>query len=188
MQKRVSIIIPTVTGREQDYNRLYDALDFPRDMRIHEVIIVKDRDTCGEAWQLGVNNAMGEYVVCLADDLCPIGTKWIDRAIEAWDIGWCPVPKIWTMPSGEIESAGVWRQHFPHGTEVPTTTIPFCKTDFWQGKYVMPNMHYATDNLFADWCKSEGRIPRVVEGFNFTHWWSPVKRKPHPNDFSAEKR
>lgn len=173
----LSVIIPTVTGREIYLERL---LDFLGDTPGLEIIVIANRPNCGEAWQLGIEQASGEFATCLADDLCPRIHTWHTLAMEAWDKGWCPVPRIWTMPSGEIESAGVWRQHFPHGTIVPMSTVPFCRTDFWKGRHIMPQVHYESDHVFSNWCKDEGRKCRVVEGFDFNHYWASEKRHPAP--------
>lgn len=146
-------------------------------IRIH---IIKDRSTCGEAWQVGVDQTETDWVCCLADDLCPRKPFWWLGALQMWSEGHVPVPLIWTQPSGEIESAGVWRKHFDHNTVVPMTTIPFCETSFWKGRYIMPNIHYRSDILFSEWCMGEGREPRVCEGFEWDHWWGQPGRQANP--------
>ncbi len=66
----ISVVIPTVTGREDFFERCVYAYEHNTANPI-ELIIYKDLPTCGRGWIKGAEDATGDYVHFTADDLEP---------------------------------------------------------------------------------------------------------------------
>lgn len=64
----ISVVIPTVAGREHSLERCLAAYRATADV---ELIVLADRQTCGVAWQEGIEQATGDYLHLSADDLEP---------------------------------------------------------------------------------------------------------------------
>ena len=57
----ISVIVPTVVGREDHYARCVAAYERTAGDRI-EIITIRDRPTCGLAWNEGAAQAKGDAV------------------------------------------------------------------------------------------------------------------------------
>lgn len=168
----ISIIVPTIPGRERHLERCIAAYDAFTDE--FDLIVVVGKPTCGEAWAEGGAKAKGDYLHFSADDLEP-HEGWSEPAIKCVESGKLPCPRIYT-PAGAIESCGQWGADQGDGTETNIARIPFFSRKQWElGGWVIP-MHYYTDN----WVWHRGQqlaIPTVVcHGYEFTHHYASEGR------------
>ena len=169
----ISIVIPTISGREKYLAQCIDAYDrFTRDC---EMIVLKDRATCGEVWAEGGEMAKVDYLHFSADDLEP-HEDWWEPAVRAVKDGKLPCPRIY-QPNGALESCGAWGTEMPDGTETNIARIPFLGREQWDhGNWILDS-HYYTDN----WIWHRGQqlgIPTIVtHGYDFTHYYASEGRK-----------
>src|SRR4051794_37075851 len=100
----ITVVIPTVTGREDDLARCIDAY---LTRSVHDVTVVtfKDLPTCAEGWNAGADVAAGDYLHFSADDLEP-ANGWDVAAIAAVDAGFLPAPRI-VNQHGRLDSCGL---------------------------------------------------------------------------------
>jgi len=168
----ISIVIPTITGREHHLARCVDAYDsFTDDC---EMIVLKDRPTCGEVWAEGGEMASGDYLHFSADDLEP-HEGWWEPAVRCVKEGKLPCPRIY-RPDGSLESCGAWGTDQPDGTETNIARIPFLSREMWERGGWILRAHYYTDNWI--WMRGqELGIPTVVcHGYEFTHYYASEGR------------
>lgn len=170
----VSVVIPTVTGREQSLARCQAAYlaTVPTWLQL-ELLVELDRPTCGEAWARGAERATGDYLHFTADDLEP-HPGWWEPAIAAADGSVLPAPVVY-WPDGRVQSDEGIEDWAP----AAMTRVPFCSrrqwrwlapVGFWEGA------HYYTDNAFSLHGRRAGCEIRVRTGYAFTHRMASVGR------------
>jgi hypothetical protein len=163
---KISIVVPTVEGREDHLERCLDAYTHRSNSAI-ELIVIKDEATCGIAWQKGAEQATGEYLHFTADDLEP-ALAWDLRARHAAQDGIIPMPLI-VGPDNHVEPLGPNTQG--------CTRIPFCTMEQWDvGIGPMIPLHYYTDNWFSKRAAQAGLLLREVRGYTFKHHWAQPAR------------
>jgi len=163
----ISIIIPTVDGREAHYERCVNAYE-NRTEDEFEIITIRNRTTCGIAWQDGAELAKGLYIHFTADDLEPC-LEWDTPAREVADAGYLPAPTIFTRDTGIEERIGITPDGF-------FTRIPFCTREQWEKIGPMIPIHYFTDNYFS-WRGQQAGIETVLAPtYAFKHHWAEPRR------------
>lgn len=180
----VLIVIPTVDGREDNLDNClshYGATLGEKSYRAKwDVCVIRNRDTCGEAWNYGAKIARNEgfeYVHMTADDLIP-HPGWYECAVETVETGYIPSALIYS-PDGAVESHGTWKDRHEDWTEVPQTLIPFCRTEDWID---IPNIHYYSDNAVSSMLKYQGYTIMAREEYAFTHYMAQPGRKGPARD------
>lgn len=157
----VSIVIPTIAGRESDFARAaaaYERLTAPGCI---EWIVELDHPTCGAAWNAGAARATGTYLHFTADDLEPMTAAWLPAAAAACEQGYVPL--------GIVQEPGLK----PIGRDFPR--VPFCRREWW---IPVPPIHYFSDNAFGALVGRAGHPGLVADGYDFYHHRSLVGRKP----------
>lgn len=152
----VSVIIPTVDGREDDLGRCLAGLaNQPFDQ---EIIILRNRATCGEAWAEAVAGCHGNYIWFCADDIVA-EAGFLAAMIEACDKGFCPTSCVYEgdmlLQSAGIEGMDCYRPEvLTDWMEVSHTTTPFMNREQWA--YYTPDdwamlaeLHYCSDMLHS---------------------------------------
>jgi hypothetical protein len=182
---KISVVIPTIKGREHHLERCLAAYRDRSELAL-EVLIMRDLETCGRAWNLGAMVAEGEYLHLTADDLEPhIG--WDHAAVEACERGQIPAPEIHSErgalapddPGLPIESSGGYWDRRLADWEITMNTcvVPFCRTRDWEGNIgPVLEAHYYTDNYFTDQCRRSGLEVVVRRAYAFTHHWAKEGR------------
>lgn len=165
----ISVIIPTVEGREESLERCVDAYAKHTEVDL-EIIVIENLPTCGEAWQMGADQAAGDYIHFSADDLEPL-EGWSKEAIIAADEGLLPAPTIYG-PSGDVEELG--------GATIGCTRIPFCTREQWGKIGPMIPAHYYTDNYFTSCGVAAGYTVVEIPTYAFSHHWAMAGRYGPP--------
>ena len=169
----IFIVCPTVTGREDTYQRCVDAYE-NRTEDSFEIITILDRPACGIGWQEGAEIALEhgarpeDYLHFTADDLEP-ALGWDIEARPSADLGILPAPKIFNGFSKVEEHIGVVPDGF-------FTRIPFCTFKQWENIGPMIPIHYYTDNYFSWRGLQAGYQTLGVPSYAFLHHWAQVKR------------
>jgi hypothetical protein len=166
---KITVVIPTVSGRETDLARCLDAY---RTRSVHDVypVTFKDLGTCAEGWNNGARFAKGDYLHFSADDLEP-HEGWDVAAIEAVDAGFLPAPRI-VNPAGKLDYCGVHGVEMEDWAPVQMSVIPFMPMRLWEQVGPVPSIHYFSDN-YVSWRAAREGWPTVVRrAFSFTHHWA----------------
>lgn len=156
---RVSIVIPTMPGREDELDRTIAAYKSRTSIEI-EWLIEHDHPTCAAGWNAGAARATGEILHMGADDLEPTSDLWLPAAVAAIERG-C-IPLGWVTE----DEIGRFGRDFAR--------VPACQRDWWRD--VPPELHYYSDNWFGDQMARDGHTATAVDGFVFYHRRSMVGR------------
>lgn len=172
----LTVVIPTVDGREDHYERCFNAYAnrTPKDWPI-EIITVRNENSCGNAWQKGAEVATGRLLHFTADDLEPLDGWWIGAA-HAIENEQFPAPRLLNA-DGSLYGAYPWGDP-PDGTPVAMSVIPFFRRDLWSKiGPMLPDHHYYTDNWVSWRAERAGlRITYQGSSYAFVHHWAQAKR------------
>lgn len=174
---KVSVIIPTVTGREASLQRTIDGYRATATAQL-ELLVVRDRPSCGHAWNEAAAAASGEYLHVTADDLVP-HPGWLDAALVCLEDGAVPSPWLdlpWGGTDGEVG---------PDGGDARMTPLPFLRTHDWPG---LPDIGYWSDYAVSDRLLKDGHRIRWCHGYRFTHHRvQDAARRRHEARFMADR-
>lgn len=180
MTPLVSIILPTITGRE-------DLLDVTRKAYEEtvegeaEILVVRERPTIGEAWNAGAESAEGEYLLLGADDLVPFPGA-VEAGIEAAADGIYPSPWI-TNPDGSTVARGslgggmVLTAETPERTVCNSSPIPLLRSTAWQDVGPSIPAHYYADDYLGWAARAKADLDvRMIGAYRFQHLEGTIGR------------
>ncbi len=172
---KVSIILPTVQGREAVFDQVIHALDETRPAGWEfDITVPENYPTVGEAWNAGYEDADvdADYVFFLIDDLEP-HPGWAETAARTVDAGYIPAPRQ-EYPDGRLESCGsmgfgVLLPEAPDRTPCRNTGVFFVRPEWYELVGAFLPIHYSCDD---DWSwRAALHDIRVLyrSGMRFTH-------------------
>lgn len=162
----ISVIIPTIAGREHHLERCLDAYQ-RNTARPFEVIVVSDRPTCGIAWNDGLADARGDYLHLSADDLEP-HPGWDDAAVACVERGQLPCPRI-VNADGTLQSCGDRAKEAATGSMCDVARVPFFPRLLLDAVFPIIATHYMTDYWVTARAERAGWPTVVVREMCFTH-------------------
>jgi len=169
----ISIVIPTVTGREHWLQKCVASCE--RTVPNLELIVVSGKSSCGEAWQGGVMQASGDYVLFCADDI-ELHDNWLQAACQVVDNGFVPAPVIYNTDGSLQSCGGSWERMEPDGNKTDFSRVPFASKELIAQIGPIPPLHYYSDNWFTAKARRLGFDPVVCYGFSITHHLAPEQR------------
>lgn len=171
----ISIVIPTVSGREDHYARCVQAYTDLADGNYHlEIITEVDHPAVGMAWQAGAMRAQGDFTHLTNDDIEPLA-GWHMPAVDAVESGFMPAPQVYG-PDGNPQSHPSPGMVSPDWTPVHMSALPFFSTAMWQEIQPLFTAHYFTDDFCSQRSERAGWPCRLRTGYAFRHWYAQHKR------------
>jgi len=165
---KLSIVIPTVDGREKSFSRCMAAYADTIPMGVEtQYLIFDNRPTCGIAWNEGIAKANGDYIHLSADDLEPL-PGWYEAAVAKCEAGFIPSPRI-LKPDGSLESCGWDALEHADGEITPFSRIPFAPREWFERMGPMLETHYMNDYYFGDLARSVGIQSIIARDYLFIH-------------------
>lgn len=161
----ISAVIPTVDGRESYLARAIASLR--ETAPIQEFLIYKNRPTCGVAWNEGIEEASGFYVLLFADDL-EAHLGWLHPALLCLGSGSLPCPRI-LNPDGTLQSCGPDAIEHENGFPSDVARVPFLPLSLAQDLYPVFENQYAGDYWITREAGKQGWPTVVVREMLFTH-------------------
>lgn len=171
----ISIVVPTIKGREQSLARCIRSYhDHRPDGEAYELIQVFDQPTCGVAWNIGYAQATGRYIHFSADDL-EAHDGWWNDALLAANNDLLVAPRI-LWPDGTLQYCGAGLEERAQGTVMTFTRIPFLSRK--QAEKITPiiETHYSTDVWVSEIGRLHGYQTVLGRGYLFTHHHDPHGR------------
>lgn len=176
---RVSIIVPTVRGREEAYEAVTTAWREQKHAD-DELVTPRDYPTVGEAWNDGAAAAKGSVLVFAIDDAIPHPGA-LDAATKAVARGVIPSPRL-LFADGTLEACGTMGMgallpECPTGTPCRSAGILAVSRPVWNEVGPFLPIHYYSDDEWT-WRAfvKAGRRCEVVREWCFTHGHHPVRR------------
>jgi len=172
---RLSIVIPTLSGREESLARCLAAYGETTSVE-HEIVVIKDRPTWPHACNEGYEQSVGEIVHFSADDLEPL-PGWHDEILPWMDShDELPAPRVYNYSVSEEN----WDNRFDgddHALTAPFTRIPIMRRDQWERIGRWPEYNYVADIWVSEKGRTMGIETRIFYSYAFVHHWSQVGRK-----------
>ena len=168
----VSVIIPTIDGREPLEELTLASLRATTSPAEVQVVIVRNQPCIGTAWNAGARAADGEFLMLAADDvLFAPGT--IDAGIEAADGGVYPAPFIINhdgTPFATGSMGGGWiLTDCADRAPVCSSQFPFLSADAWSAIGPALDLHYFADDYLAARARAAGLRVEFREDYSLIH-------------------
>ncbi len=171
---KVSIILPTVQGREQVFDKVLAAYGDIRPTGWEfDIIVPENHPTVGEAWNDGVEDALdADYVFFAIDDLEP-QPGWCQIAARTVDAGYIPVPRQ-EFADGRLESCGsmgfgMLLPEAPDRTPCRNTGVFFINPAWYEEVGEFLPIHYSCDDDWSWRAALSGHVLLYRAGMRFTH-------------------
>lgn len=181
MSHYLTIILPTVTGREGSLGRCLTSIAQHCHMD-YEVRVVRDRPTCGAAWQAGIDQGKRDGLLWLCADDIRVLPGFFEPMVEAVERGYCPTAVV-LNPDQSIQSCGINEEDRLHAPATPTDwepvrwcTTPFCSWGQWEQIGPMVPWHFSTDRYFSYRAARAGYQTVVRSAARLIHYFDPVRR------------
>jgi hypothetical protein len=175
----LSIVIPTISGREQSLARCRDAYErtAPNVMEV-EYVVVRDRKNWPAACNEGYRQARGEYLHFSADDLEPLPGWWVYSLrwlVDGYDE--LPAPKVMNHSAD-----GVWDNAVdgPDGGTPHFTRIPLMTRSQYERIGPWPEIDYGADVWLSERGRTLGIETRMFHSYAFVHHWEQHGRIDTP--------
>jgi hypothetical protein len=156
----LSIIVPTISGREDSLARCLNAYKrgSPHDA---EYIVVKDRANWPTACNEGFRQAKGNLLHFTSDDLEPFEEWWTEVLFHISEHDEFPAPKVFNHSAdGEWDNAiGPW-----------------------------PEIDYGADVWLSERGRTLGIETRMFHSYAFVHHWNQVGRIDTPERLAESDR
>lgn len=169
----LSIIVPSIDGREHWLSRALTAFKKTTPV-FYETIIIMNKPTCGIAWNEGIKQSSGDYILLSADDIEPLA-GWFEAGKEWVDKDYLPAARILNT-DGSLQSCGDTADEQLTGTPTELARVPFCSREQMEKIYPIIRCHYYTDSFFSYRGRLNNWPTIVVRDMTFYHHFAPEGR------------
>lgn len=172
----ISIVIPTIKGREVSYMRCVDAYlaTKPPDS---EVIAIENKPNWPTACNEGFRRAQGDRLHFTSDDLEPLPGWWQEALPWLDEHDELPAPKVLNHSPD-----GVWDNAVdgPDGGVPHFTRIPLMTRSQYERIGPWPEIDYGADVWLSEKARTLGIETRMIHSYAFVHHWEQVGRIDTP--------
>ncbi len=171
MRVRLSVVIPTIKGREKSLAEVVNA--YWESAPDAEIVIVRDEPSWGHACNAGYRESRGDIIHFGADDLEPL-PGWMDDVIPALlKFDELPAARVLNHSAdGPMDNAGDGADRaFVHFTRVPILT-----RDQYERIGPWPEYNYVADVWLSLKARTLGIPTRIYYSYAFVHHWSQIGR------------
>lgn len=169
---KLSVIVPTITAREQSLKRTVNAYLKTLGTVQHEIIVPCDYPSWPAACNAGGEIARGVVLHFGADDLVPCG-DWYAPCLPVIAAGELPAPPVvWNYEYGVTRGS----DDGPPGTLCRFTRVPIMSWAQYRLIGPWPELIYFADCWVSDKARFLGMETRTVAGYEFVHYWEQEGR------------
>jgi hypothetical protein len=173
---RITVIMPTITGREEMLARMVQAYRDRTPGHDLETLNPKDHPNWPSGCNAGQLVATGEVFHFTNDDIEPLD-GWAEPMLEALARGEVPAPQVWnwTREGPPVNE----RQDGPPGSFTAFSRLPSLTREMAERVGPWPSIDYYGDNWVSDAARILGFETRVMAGYAFIHHWHQHGRLDH---------
>ncbi len=188
---KVAIIIPTVKGREQVFDRVLAAYTTTRPPGWEfDLIIPEGYATVGDAWNAGAEDVDADYAFFAIDDLEP-HPGWAQVAALTVDAGYVPAPRQ-EFSDGTLESCGslgfgILLPECADKTPCRNAGVLFVRPEWYEQAGEFLPIHYSCDDDYSWRLALAGHTLLYRSGMRFTHHHERAATQ-HVRDAANEHR
>jgi hypothetical protein len=169
--------VPTITGREHWLQRclaMYEVTTTKNYAVDVEFVVVRDRPSCGVAWNEGIEQAKGDFIHLTADDIEPRWGWWQPAMMSAFN-GELPAARILNT-DGTLQSCGTDHHEHEDGEEAFVARIPFATREQFDLIGPMMDEQYMGDYWFSHRGRQVGLKSVVRRDYCFFHHYAQEGR------------
>ena len=168
----LSVILPTISGREDSFARAVAAYDDTLAGESYEIIVVKDEKTWPTACNVGYAKAKGDVLHFSADDLEAL-PDWHVEALKALsEKDELPAPRVFNFTTADHDNP----EDGPDGALTDFTRIPILTRSQYERIGPWPEIIYYADLWLSYKARSIGIETRMIWSYRFIHHWSGIGR------------
>lgn len=168
----ISVVVPTISGREDSLARCLAAYRETLHDLPHELIVIKNARTWPTACNEGYAKAKGDILHFTADDLEPLEDWWVDalQALKTKDE--LPAARVFNFTTEDHDNP----EDGEDGDLTDFTRVPILTRDQYERIGPWPEIVYYAD-LWLSWkARSIGIETRMIYSYQFLHHWSGIGR------------
>lgn len=171
---KLSVVVPTISGREEDLSRTISAYEDTLVEIEHEIIVIKDNPTWPGACNRGYAQSEGDVVHFGADDLEPLSGWYIDVLDWLEEYDELPAARVFNYSSeGEHDNA----EDGGDAEIVWFTRVPIMRRDQWERIGPWPLIYHYADIWISEKARTLGIETRMFFSYSFAHHWSNIGRQ-----------
>tara|TARA_R110000868_G_scaffold55189_3_gene171692 strand:+ start:129 stop:713 length:585 start_codon:yes stop_codon:yes gene_type:complete len=168
----LSIVVPTISGREESLARTLASYEATLEGVEHELIVVKDESSWPLACNVGYGRSQGDIIHWTADDLEAL-PGWYNDIPAFLENDELPAPAVYDYRAdGKFSNA----EDGPDGAKTWFTRIPVCRRDQAERIGLWPEIIYYADIWFSEKARAIGIETRLLYSYAFVHHWSSIGR------------
>lgn len=175
---RLSIIMPTISGREESCAAMVAAYRERTPGVDLEIVTPKDYPSWPAGCNAGQVIATGDILHFAADDLEPL-PGWWEPALACVEAGFVPAPQLWDFAKSDTPPVNE-RADGPPGSLTAFSRVPTLTREMAEAIGPWPLMDYYADNWVSDAARVKGWETRVTAGYAFVHHWHQHGRLDQP--------
>lgn len=168
----LSVVIPTISGREESLARCVESYERTLEGVSHEIIVVKDESTWPRACNVGYTKSTGDIIHWTADDLEAL-PGWYNDIPAFLENDELAAPAVYDYrEDGKFSNA----EDGPDGATTWFTRIPICRRDQAERIGLWPEIIYYADIWFSEKARAIGIETRLLYSYRFVHHWCGIGR------------
>lgn len=176
---KLSVVIPTLTGREEVLARTIGA--YRRTAPKAEQLVVYNKASWPEACNEGYRQSTGDVILFGADDLEPLD-GWTDEVLPA-------LAEHDELPAARVlnHSADGPMDNINDGPDkalVHFTRVPILSRSQYERIGPWPEYNYVADVWLSIKARTLGIPTRIYYSFAFVHHWSQIGRVDGPDELA----
>ncbi len=180
----LSVIVPTISGREESLARTIASYMDTLDGTQYEIIQVKDYPTWPSACNEGYKRATGDVLHFTADDLEALPGWHIPALLHLSVRDELPAPRVYDLRDydngGGFRSDDSWEFANPQDGEdrrvTHFTRVPIMTRSQYERIGLWPHIDYYADVWVSEKARTLGIETRMIYGYDFRHHWSQINR------------
>lgn len=169
----ISVVLPTITGREESLERARKGYEQTLNGTPHEIIIITDAPNWPAACNQGFDQSKGDVIHFTADDLEPLPGWDVETLLHLSLADELPAPRVMDYKAdgkfaNEVDGPDGARTHF--------TRIPIMTRNQWERIGRWPEMFYYADVWVSERARAIGIETRMIHSYAFIHHWCQIGR------------
>lgn len=178
----ISVIIPTIPGREETLDRCWHAYVDTMGGLDYELCVVEGFPNWPSACNAGYRDAKGDILHFTADDLEPLPGWWVAPLELLATADELPAARVLNHTAdGPMDNAG----DGPDGAFTHFTRVPIMRRDQYDRIGAWPEIDYCADVWLSEKARTIGIQTRLLYSYALVHHWSQIGRIDTPERLAA---
>ena len=168
----ISVVLPTIAGREDTLARAIAAYEDTLRGEKYELIVVKDKPNWPTACNEGYLKAKYGIIHFSSDDLEAVPGWWQPAVEHLSEYDELPAAAVYNFNTDDLDNG----EDGEDGAFVHFTRVPILRRDQYERIGTWPEIAYYADIWLSEKARTLGIRTRILYGYAFIHHWSGIGR------------